>query len=279
MSNRTLKPEDYLEPECVICDKPPGFEQPKEHIPQQRISQKLDELMGQKRYEEAERMLQYWQDEAVRFGDRQGLFMVFNEMMGYYRKRENQPKAYEAVRDALAMLDELGYRDSVSGATCYTNAATVYTAFGEPEKSLDLFEKAQKIYEENSSGNEYKLAGLYNNMAIALTATGRYEQAVAFYQKALDTLADVPLSQLEKAITCLNIIDVITSQNGVRVEDEPVVNEWLEKAQKYLDDEEVPRDSYYSFVADKCLDIYEFYGWFRYVQILKERIAGIDEGA
>ncbi len=45
-SDRILKPEDYLEPECVICDKPVGTKQKIQRIPQGRISQRLDELMG-----------------------------------------------------------------------------------------------------------------------------------------------------------------------------------------------------------------------------------------
>ena len=47
MSSKVLKPEDYIEPECVICDKPIGTNQKIQRIPQQRISQKLDELMEQ----------------------------------------------------------------------------------------------------------------------------------------------------------------------------------------------------------------------------------------
>ena len=38
---KDLELMDYMEPECVICDKPVGFKQKKQMIPQQRISQKL----------------------------------------------------------------------------------------------------------------------------------------------------------------------------------------------------------------------------------------------
>ena len=57
MNSKVLKPEDYVEPECVVCDKPVGTNQKIQRIPQQRISQKLDELMGQEEYGNAEQIL------------------------------------------------------------------------------------------------------------------------------------------------------------------------------------------------------------------------------
>ncbi|MBQ4252147.1 MAG: hypothetical protein II704_03795, partial [Erysipelotrichaceae bacterium] len=56
-----LKPEDYLEPECVLCEKPIGFKQNRQMIPQKRISAKLDDLMAHQEYRQAEDLLQYWQ--------------------------------------------------------------------------------------------------------------------------------------------------------------------------------------------------------------------------
>ena len=48
-----LRPEDYEEPNCVLCDPALGRKAPAERIPQQRISARLDELMGKKEYGEA----------------------------------------------------------------------------------------------------------------------------------------------------------------------------------------------------------------------------------
>ena len=44
MTDVKLRPEDYMEPECPLCDKPVGYRQKKDMIPQQRISQKLDDV-------------------------------------------------------------------------------------------------------------------------------------------------------------------------------------------------------------------------------------------
>ncbi len=273
-----LKKEDYLEPDCLLSGKPVGTKPRQERIPEQRISERLDEFMAKKEFLQAENMLKYWIDEARALNDRQGEFMVYNEMMGYYRKTGRKEEAYQAIEKALAMLDELGYRDSISGATCYTNIGTVYTVFEEPERSLPYFEKAKEIYEKTPYTGAFRLAGCYNNLATALTALGRGEEADAYYVKALNALEGEDGLQLEKAMTYLNRIDILLSDEGEKLDAERI-EEYLEKAKDCLDDPAIPRDSYYSFVADKCLSIYDYFGYFRYANELRERIREIDERA
>ena len=278
MSNdKILKPEDYLEPECVICDKPVGTKQKIQRIPQARISRRLDELMGQKEYGQAENLLKYWVAEAKANGDVQGEFMVYNEMMGYYRKMGLKKEGYEAINKALELLPGLEYEQTVSGATCYTNAATVYTAFNEPDKALHLFRKAEQIYLDNIKNNEFKYASLCNNMALALVQLKNYAEADKYYRRSLEVLEQCPSSELEKAMAWLNIADAVIAQKGVNEESENEIVEYLYNAQLCLDDETVERDSYYAFVRDKCYPIYEYFQWYSYADELKERIREINE--
>ena len=280
MSNdKILKPEDYLEPECVICDKPVGTKQKIQRIPQARISRRLDELMGQKEYGQAENLLKYWVAEAKANGDVQGEFMVYNEMMGYYRKMGLKIEGYEAINKALELLPGLEYEQTVSGATCYTNAATVYTAFNEPDKALHLFRKAEQIYLDNIKNNEFKYASLCNNMALALVQLKNYAEADKYYRRSLEVLEQCPSSELEKAMAWLNIADAVIAQKGVNEESENEIVEYLYNAQLCLDDETVERDSYYAFVRDKCYPIYEYFQWYSYADELKERIREINERA
>ncbi len=279
MAEEKLKPEDYLEPECVLCGKPQGFKQPQQHIPQQRISQHVDELMGKKDFEGAQRTLKYWLAEAEATGDQQGEFFVYNEMMGVYRKIGKKAEGYKAIEDALGMLDELGYRDTVSGATCYTNAATVYTQFNEAEKGIEMFMKAKDIYEAHSENNEFKLAGLYNNLATGLLSLEKYDDAQYYFFKAIETLQKCEKAELEMAETYLNLLDVYISQNQTVSSDDALVDYYLSTARTYLDSDEPEKDSYYSYVLDKCVDIYDYFGWKDYAEELRERIREIDERA
>ncbi|MBE6125377.1 MAG: tetratricopeptide repeat protein [Erysipelotrichaceae bacterium] len=278
-SDRILKPEDYLEPECVICDKPVGTKQKIQRIPQGRISQRLDELMGKGEYGQAENLLKYWVAEAKANGDQQGEFMVYNEMMGYYRKMGLKEQAYEAINKALELLPTLEYEHTVSGATCYTNAATVYTAFNEPEKALELFRMAEEIYLANMQNNEYKYASLCNNMALAMVQLKQFDEADRSYRRSLEVLQQCPQSELEKAMAWLNIADAIIAKKGVSEESENEIVEYLYNAQLCLDDDSVERDSYYAFVRDKCYPIYEYFQWYSYAEELKERIREINERA
>ena len=278
MSNdRTLKPEDYLEPECVLCEKPVGTRQKIKRIPQGRISRRLDELMGQGEYVQAENLLKYWIEEAKANGDVQGEFMVYNEMMGYYRKMGKKSEGYAAIRKALELLPDLEYEHTVSGATCYTNAATVYTAFNEPERALELFRKAEEIYLAHLENNEFKYASLCNNMALALVQVKQFDQARQFYLKSVEVLDECTNGNLEKAMAWLNIADSVIAEKGINEESENRIVEYLYNAQLCLDNQELPRDAYYAFVRDKCYPIYEYFQWYSYADELKERIREINE--
>ena len=274
--NGPLKKEEYVEENCILVERP-DIPKGMDRIPQQRISQKLDELMGDKDTAGAERLLKYWRNEAKAIGDRQGEFMVYNEMMGYYRKVKRQKEAYEATDTAMSMLKELGYTDTISGATCYTNAATVYTDFGEYRRAMPLFEKARVIYETGNLKNEYKTAGLYNNMAIASTALGNYREANVLYQKALDMLRSVKDSELEQAVTYLNMLDTLLAEGDFNDTAREKAAEYLYLAEICLDADNLERDDYYAFVAEKCYPIYETFGWDKYANKLKERIREIHE--
>ena len=277
-NNGPLKPEDYVEPNCVLCDKPLGTKPKQEFIPQKRIQEKLDELMGKKEFANAEVMLKNWMNEAKALNDNQGIFFIYNEMMGYYRKVKKQIEAYDVANKGMEMIAELKYDDSISGATCYTNAATVYTSFEDYNSALEIFEKAKLIYERHKDGNEYKLAGLYNNLSTCLTALNRFNEANDYYDKAIELLIGVENSELELAMIYLNKIDVIIAENGEDVIDDRI-EDYLTIAKEYLESENLIRDTYYSFMADKCVGVFEYFGWFKYAKMLKERILDIDERA
>jgi hypothetical protein len=50
MDDRILKPEDYVEPSCPLCEKPYGAEPEPKPVPQQRIIEKMDEYMSRRDY-------------------------------------------------------------------------------------------------------------------------------------------------------------------------------------------------------------------------------------
>jgi len=273
-----LKPEDYLEPQCVLCGDPYGAEPEVKSVPQQRILEKLDDYMSRRDYAGAERHLLYWLEEARLGRDLRGQLLIRNELVGHYRKTGDRDKALANGDEALRLLAALDFTDNISAGTTYTNVATACNAFGENERSMALFEKARAVYEASPRTSPDLLGGLYNNMALTCTALGRYAEAYALYDKAMDVMATVPAGVLEQAITCLNRADTLAAENGMeRAEDR--IYALLDQAYDLLQDPAAPHDGYYAFVCEKCAPTFSYYGYFLAAQELQDVSKAIYERA
>lgn len=270
-----LQPEDYAEPQCLLCGEAYGVTAPVKAVPQQRIIEKMDEYMSRRDYPGAERHLLYWLEEAKLGHDKGGELMLRNELVGHYRKTGEKDKAFASADEALRLVKELDFEDSVSAGTTYINVATAYNAFGENEQSVRLFEKARQVYETaNTRAN--LLGGLYNNMALTYVALGRYEEAFALYDKALHIMADVENGALEQAITYLNMADAYEAQLGAE-QAESTVFDLLDKAYDLLMLPALKHDGYYAFVCEKCAPSFSYYGYFAAANELNRRAKSIYE--
>ena len=265
-------------------------------VPQRRIADKMNEYMSRRDYAGAERHLLYWLAEAELGRDLQGQLMLQNEMVGHYRKTAQREKAMESAGKALELLAELGMENSISAGTTYVNVATACNAFGEYERSLELFGRARAVYENSSFVEPRLLGGLYNNMALTCTALSKYDEALALYEKAVSVMAKVPDGGLEQAITCLNMADTVEAWLGME-EGESRIFELADRAEELLDDkgrellrrpdgetsvletpgalkalpaEEKARIGYYAFVCEKCAPVFEYYGYFLTADRLRE---------
>ena len=155
-------------------------------IPQRRVVEKLDEYMSRRDYAGAERHLRYWLEEARLGNDARGMLLVRNEQVGHYRKTGEREKAMEALDAALELVDRLGFQGTLSAGTTYVNAATCLSAFGQQERALALFQQARPLYEASAHARPDLLGGLYNNMALACAALGRYDEAEDLYHRAME---------------------------------------------------------------------------------------------
>lgn len=239
-----------------------------------RILERLDEHLGRNDYAAAERHLLYWLSESRGACDGRTELLIRNELMGLYRKLGREEDALECARVALSKIDELGVSEQVGSATSYLNAATVYKAFGRAADAMPLFEHARSIYERDLDGDDSRLGGLYNNMALALVDLCRFDEANEFYSRAVSVMKRTD-GELEVAITYLNMASAAEAECGIVDADERI--------QGYLDDAEAileahaKRDGYYAFVCEKCASVFGYYGRFFYEKELKERARRIYE--
>ena len=262
--------EDYAEPRCLLCEEPYGAEAQIKSVPQQRIMEKVDEYMSHRDYAGVERHLLYWLEEAKLGHDRRGELMIRNELIGHYRKTGERDKAFLHAEAAQALLDALGFEGTITAGTTCVNAATAYQAFEKPEQALALFERARRNYEAISSVKPELLGGLYNNMALTLVSLRRFSEANAFYEKAIETMANAPHGVLEQAITYLNMANAAEEEQGL-LDAAETIDAYLQKAQDLLDAPDVPHEGYYAFVCEKCAPTFEYYGWFAAANELNER--------
>jgi tetratricopeptide (TPR) repeat protein len=271
-----LTPEDYAEPRCLLCDEPYGVTKEVKPVPQQRIIQKMNEYMSKRDYQGAERHLKYWLEEARLGHDKGGELLIRNELVGHYRKTGEKENAFESIGEALRLVNELGFGNNVSAGTTYVNCATAYNAFGENEKSIELFNKAKEVYESNDNTSPELLGGLYNNMALTNVALKNFDEAFSLYEKALQVMEKVENGVLEQAITYLNMADALEAKSGLE-ENEKTIFEYLDKAYDLLNDKNVKRDGYYAFVCEKCAPCFSYYGYFAAANDLKDRAESIYE--
>ena len=249
---------------------------PLQSIPQQRVAEKLDDYMAHRDYAGAERHLQYWLTEAQAIRDERGELMVRNELVGHFRKTGNADKAFEHAEAALGLLDSLGFADSISAGTTYTNIATAYNAFGRNAESLELFEKALAAYKASPQTAPQLLGGLCNNMALTCVALGRFDKAFDLYREALETMGHVENGELEQAITYLNMADAVQARAIIESPDdesaaEHEIEQLLDTALELLDTPTLPRDGYYAFVCEKCAPAFGHHGYFLADEDLRTR--------
>ena len=255
-------------------------------IPQQRVAEKLDDYMSRRDYAGAQRHLEYWLAEALAARDQRGELMVRNELVGHFRKTGDKEQAFLHADEALRLIGELGFGETISAGTTYTNVGTAFNAFGENERSLALFQKAARLYEGSGRTEPQLLGGLYNNMALTCISLRRFDEADRLFAQALQVMENVENGELEQAITYLNMADATVARakaaNGgdeaAALEDascEEAIEEYLDTALALLDTPSVPRDGYYAFVCEKCAPVFAHYGYFLADKDLKQRANAI----
>lgn len=267
-----LKPEDYIEPVCPLCDI-----NKQSRINIQRVVSKLDEHLNRNDCEGARRHLEYWLAEAQSFNDCRGEIAVRNELIGFYRKQSNKDKAFESIAAVLELLKEEKMEYTVTAGTVFLNCATAYKAFSEPENAIELYEKAFDIYTHNLEPTDERFGGLFNNFALALADMGRYEEANIYYNRALGIMQNIPGCESEQAITFLNMASCMESEKGLQ-QSETYIYECLSNAKNLLDSSNIIRDGSYAFVCEKCAGVFGYYGWFKYEKELRERAESAYEG-
>ena len=237
----------------------------------------LDSYLHKNDYASAREYLLECLENATAQGDSRAEILILNELMGLYRKIGEGENALRCVSKALEKINDIGAVEQIGSATTYLNCATVYKAFGEPEKALSLYRRAQGIYEKNLSSTDSRLGGLYNNMALALVDLKAFEDALTLYEKAISIMLCNENGKPEAAITYLNKANALEAQQGLENACAEI-DLCLDKAEE-LFEAHTNRDGNYAFVCEKCAPTFLYYGRFGYSEELAQRSRRIYEGS
>ncbi len=237
------------------------------------IIKELDGLFNKGLETQAGEFLEEKRTEAESLGDWRGELSLLSELMGFHRRDMNKEKGLWAVNKGLEIIKQHNMGRTVSGATIILNAATTLKCFGEAESSIPLFIHVSRVFSDNLTPDDYRFAGLYNNMALSYADIGRYSEAERYYKMAMAVLRRLGGNQNELADTLCNMAELY---NRMDIEDERI-NQCLELAWEYLNSPELKFDGYHAFTLTKCIPTFDYFGYFLWVKELRERVNKIYE--
>ncbi len=263
MDNETICPFDYASYTGV-----PDSEYTVQSLDIPSLIKTLDTLYADCDYPAADRLISEGLKKALSAGDWRSQLSLVSEQLGLYRKTNEKEKALDSVRESQRLIEAHSMGRTVSGATILLNAATTMKCFGHAEESLPIFEHVLTVYSENLDPCDYRFAGLYNNMALSFEDTGAFDKAELYFRRALGILQKLNDTGNDIAVTWCNMAEMYYFLNN---EDERV-SECMEKAGECLIDPELKHDGYFAFTADKCLPLFDSFGFFYYAAQLRKTL-------
>lgn len=227
----------------------------------------LDMFFAKEDLQGARSCLLEWRKRAADCGDKKGELTVLNEMTGFYRQTKEEAEGMAAIRDAFALIDELGIKNLPSAATVYLNGATTMKSFGKSAEAMEYYNITLENYRINLSENDPLVAGLYNNMALALQDLKKYSEAEDYLLKAIKITENNEKSELETAVSLVNLAHLYYE---ISVDDERAYS-LMEKALGILENPDFSGYAKYAFTCRKCAPSFGFFGFFLAEKSLNER--------
>ncbi len=167
--------------------------------------EELDSYFEKNQVEKIDGFLTASLEQAKEEEDYAAYISICNEMIGFYRSVSAFQKAYVAAEDVLLLMEELKLEDTEHFATTLLNTATAYSAAGDYAQALRFYRQAVQIYERLLSAEDYRWAGLYNNMSIMLEKAGENREAAECAKKALAIIEKQEGNEAQTATTLTNL--------------------------------------------------------------------------
>lgn len=170
-----------------------------------KVLTKLDDLFSSGKLNEVEEFLLSNCKTAEAEQDKNSLLTILNELIGYYRVTTQFEKGKKVIEQVNDLIAEMKLQNSLGEGTSLLNIATLYRAMGDILKAEECYAKVEKIYSSLLEENDYRMAGLYNNMSLMYQENQMYEPAVSYLKKAIEIISEFPDAEIEKAVSHTNL--------------------------------------------------------------------------
>lgn len=202
---------------------------------------RLDTFFAENQIEKVEPFLYDSLEQAKEEKDYGAYISICNEMIGFFRSVSEFRKAFDAAEDVLLLMEELQLDHSEHFATTLLNTATAYRAAGNYQQAYTYYEQALQIYQGLIPPDDYRYAGLYNNMSILLEKMEQNDKAIQYAGKALAIIETLEGGEMETATTLTNLALLY-----FKISDYPKAQELLERALALFEKSGDKTDAHYS---------------------------------
>ena len=175
----------------------------------EEILAQADALFAMGKSSEAAALLERAYGQARQEDDWQTRLTLVNELMGYWRSVSRFDRAWACVDEARQLLEEHDMARTLAGVTTVLNIATVFRADRKPLEALALYREVEQVYLAEGLQADYRLGGLYNNMAVSCLEAGEGQQALAYARAAVSALAGAEDAAGERATVYANLAAVL----------------------------------------------------------------------
>ena len=178
----------------------------------EKILLKYDEMIAKGELQAAVGYLEKKAAQCGEAGYSTSAITIFNELEGFWRAAGDKEKSYAAAEAALGLIASCKMEGSIGHATTLLNYATAKTAFGELNEALELYDRVEKIYDWQLPEDDYRYAGLYNNMAQSLLRMNDVKSAGEYFAKSLELLKKMQDVESETATCHANLAICLMAQ-------------------------------------------------------------------
>lgn len=211
----------------------------------------LDKLFAEKKIKEAEKYLNEKLDKAKEEKDNGAVLILLNEQIGYYRSISHMAdsiKAFEQAKEYITIMELTGTEHE---ATTLLNGATALRAAEKYAEAMQEYLRVEEIYKNTIQNNDYRFAGLYNNMSLLYSALEQYREAGEKLQQALEVLKTLEHSEIEQAITYTNM-----AVNYGKLQEKEAMKTALNKALQLFDEYADNKDAHYAAALSGLAGVY-----------------------